>query len=453
MYSFTAEPPNFPKMKIGSLLPLLLVLIVNLGLGQSSQPVFLKNVRIIDGSGKAPLENMNVLLDGEKIKSIGKLEAPAGARVIDLTGKTIMPLITNVHGHLGMSRGTTVGSQNFTREQILKELKRYESYGVGSVVSMGTDKELIFSIRDDSRSGRIEGATVFTAGFGFRPPLGSKPQETGMEKLYRPSSAAEAVENVRSLAAFKPDVVKMWIDAEKIKPDVYQAIISEAHKHGIRVAAHLFYLEDAHSLVDAGVDFFAHSVRDKEVDDALIKKMKQRGVIYIPTLTRDAYEFFYGTEQPWINDPFFRASLEPGVYEMVTSETYRQNVVNGPRYQINKDAYNMALRNLKKLFDAGVLVALGTDSGAFPPRAQGFSEHLEMELMVSAGLTPLQAITVATRNAASAIKLADQGTLSAGMRADFIILNANPAAEIRATQSIHAVWKKGMQVSSGPLTK
>ena len=273
-----------------------------------------------------------------------------------------------------------------------------------------------------------------------------------MEKLYRPSTAAEAVQNIRALAAFKPDVVKMWIDAEKIKPEVYQAIISESHKHGIRVAAHLFYLEDAHALLDAGVDFFAHSVRDKEVDDELIRKMKDKGVIYIPTLTRDAYEFFYGTPQPWINDPFFKASLEPGVFEMVTSESYKNNVVNGPRYQNNKEAYDMALRNLKKLFDAGVLVALGTDSGAFPPRAQGFSEHLEMQLMVSAGLTPLQAITVATRNAAQALKLSDQGTLSAGMRADFIVLNSDPAKDIRATQSIDAIWKKGIEVSQGPLS-
>ena len=434
-----------------AVLLLLFVLLAKYSVAQPSQTVFLKNVRVVDGSGNVPQEKVNVLIEGEKIKSIGKQAEPPGARVIDLTGKTIMPLITNVHGHLGMSKGTTTGSQNFTREQIIKELNRYESYGVGTVVSMGTDKELIFSIRDDSRSGKIGGATVFTAGLGFRPPLGSRPQETGMEKLFRPSSAAEAVENIKSLAAFKPDVVKIWIDAQKIPPEVYQAIITESHKNGIRVAAHLFYLEDAHALVDAGVDFFAHSVRDKEVDEALIQKMKAKGVIYIPTLTRDVYEFIYGTPQPWINDPFFKASLEQGVFEMVTSESFK-NVMNGPRRQSNIDAYNMALRNLKKLFDAGVLVALGTDSGAFPPRPQGFSEHLEMQLMVSAGLSPVQAITVATRNAAHALKLSDQGILSGGMRADFIVLNSNPVEDIRSTQSIHSVWKKGVQVSNGPLT-
>jgi imidazolonepropionase-like amidohydrolase len=357
-----------------------------------------------------------------------------------------------------MSNGTSVNGKNFTRDQVVKELQRYLSYGVGTVVSMGTDKEIVFSLRDDSRSGKIGGAALFTAGYGFRPPLGSRPQETAMEKLYRPATVDQAIENVRELAALKPDVVKIWVDdmggtTEKIKPEIYRAIISEAHKHGIKVAAHLYYLEDAHLLLDAGVNFFAHSIRDKEVDDKLIAKMKEHGTVYIPTLTRDAYEFVYGTPQAWINDPFYKASLEPGVYEMVTSHEYINRVKSGPRYEKNKDAFNMALRNLKKLYDAGVIVALGTDSGAFPVRAQGFSEHLELQYMVEAGLKPLEAISVATRNAAAALNLDDQGSISTGKRADFIVLNSNPAQDIKQTQNIFAVWKNGQKVSDGPLAK
>jgi imidazolonepropionase-like amidohydrolase len=433
------------------------VLIVAIGSiqGQSPEAIMLKNVILLDGSGRPAQKGVNMLIKEGKIISISKDAARPDARVIDMSGKTIMPLLTNVHGHLGMSKGTTTGPDNFTREQIAKELQRYQAYGVGTVVSMGMDKELIFSIRDDSRSGKLPGAVVYTAGYGFRSPLGSRPQETGMERIYRPTTPEEAVANVKELAALKPDMVKMWVDdqggtVEKIKPEVYKAIISEAHKYGIRVAAHLFYLEDAHALLDAGVDIFAHSVRDKEVDDAVIAKMKSKGIVYIPTLTRDAYEFIYRTAQPWINEPFFKTSLEPGVYEMITSSEYRNRIVNNPRYQKNKDAYNMALKNLKKLHDAGVLVAMGTDSGAQPVRAQGFSEHLELQLMVEAGLTPLQAITVATRNASNALRLKDQGVLSPGMRGDFIVLNSNPENDIKATQSIQAVWKNGVEVSRGP---
>jgi imidazolonepropionase-like amidohydrolase len=425
--------------------------------GQSAGPVMLKNVTVIDGSGRPAQKSMNVLLKEGKIVSISK-SSESNARVVDMSGKTIMPLLTNVHGHLGMSKGTTTGPENFTREQIIKELERYQSYGVGTVVSMGMDKELIFSIRDDSRSGKLPGALVYTAGYGFRSPLGSRSQETGMEKIYRPTTPDEAISNVKELSALKPDMIKIWVDdqggtVEKIKPEVYQAIISEAHKYGIRVSAHLYYLEDAHRLLDAGVDIFAHSIRDKEVDDALIAKMKSKGIVYIPTLTRDGYEFFYGTTQPWIDDSFFRASLEPGVYEMITSQEYKNRIVSNPRYQKNKEAYNMALKNLKKVHDADVLVVMGTDSGAQPVRAQGFSEHLELQLMVEAGLTPFQVITVATRNSSNALRLKEQGVLSPGMRADFIVLNANPENDIKATQSIHAVWKNGVEVNRGPLSK
>lgn len=425
---------------------------------QSAETVLLKNVAVIDGSGKPTQHNMNVLLKGGKIESISKDLHSFDGRTVDLSGKTIMPLLTNVHGHLGMARGTTVAPENFNREQITKELERYQLYGIGNVVSMGTDKELIFTLRDASHIGQVPGATVYTAGYGFRPPLGTKPQETGMENVYRPSTPEEAVNNVKELAQWKPDMIKIWVDdmggtTEKIKPEVYRAIIGEAHRKGIRVAAHLYYLEDAHPLLDAGVDIFAHSVRDKEVDEALIAKMKAKGTIYIPTLTREAYEFFYGTSRPWLNDPFFKASLEPGVYEMIVNEDYKNKIIKSPRYQKNQDAYRMALKNLKRLFDAGVMVALGTDSGAQPVRAQGFSEHLELELMVEAGLTPLDVITVATRNSCKALMLKDQGALLPGMRADFIVLDGNPEANIKATQSIHAVWKKGVEVSKGPLNK
>lgn len=434
-----------------------LLVVVSLGVRGQTEPVWLRNVTVIDGTGKAPQSNMHVIMKGGKIISISKQQGSSSFRIIDMSGKTIMPLLTNVHAHLGMSKGTTVAPENFSREQIIKELERYQSYGVGTVVSMGTDKELIFALRDESRSGNLPGASFYTAGYGFRPPLGNRPPETGMEKIYRPATAQEAIRHVKEVAALKPDMLKIWVDdmggtTEKITPEVYQAIIDEAHKHNIPVAAHLYYLEDAHRLLDAGVDIFAHSIRDKEVDDALISKMKSKGTVYIPTLTRDAYEFFYGTPQLWLNDPFFKTSLEAGVYEMITSDEYKNRIVNNPRYQKNKDAYAIALKNLKKMFDGGVLVAMGTDSGAQPVRAQGFSEHLELQLMVDAGLTPLNVLAIASQNSCRALKLQDQGTLSAGKQADFIVLNENPANNIKATQTIHSVWKKGVQVS-GPLTK
>jgi imidazolonepropionase-like amidohydrolase len=437
-------------MKFYLQLILLLILVTpSKGQGQSSETLLIKGVTLIDGTGKPAQKNVNVEIKNNKISAISSKGPLKGARVIDLSGKTIMPLITNVHGHLGMATG------NYTPAQIVKELERYQVYGVGTVVSMGTDKESIFAVRDSSRSGRLPGADVYTAGYGFRPPLGNKPQETGMEKIFRPATAEQAIQNVQELARLKVDIVKIWVDdmggtTEKIKPEVYRAIIAEAHKNGLPVAAHLYYAEDAHQLIDAGVDIFAHSIRDREVDDALISKMKTKGIVYIPTLTRDGYEFFYGDQPAWLQDPFFKASLEPGVFETITSEEYRKKEANNPGRQKNMTAYSIALRNLKKIHAAGILVAFGTDSGAQPRRAQGFSEHLELQLMVEAGLTPLEAITIASRNSCQVLKVKDQGTLQPGMNADFMVLNQNPLDDIKATRTIHSVWKKGVMVNKGP---
>ncbi|HEY4937220.1 MAG TPA: amidohydrolase family protein, partial [Puia sp.] len=195
-----------------------------------------------------------------------------------------------------------------------------------------------------------------------------------------------------------------------------------------------------------------HSIRDSVIDDALVQEMKDKHVSYIPTLSLDEFAYIYARKPDWINDAFFKASLEPGVYEMISSEKYQNDLKNAPSYARNVHAFETALKNLKKLYDAGILISLGTDSGAMPIRAQGFSEHLELELMVQAGLTPLQALTVATRNASILLKInKNYGTLEKGKVADFIILDDNPVNDIKNTRKIIAVYKAGKKVSEGPL--
>jgi imidazolonepropionase-like amidohydrolase len=182
--------------------------------------------------------------------------------------------------------------------------------------------------------------------------------------------------------------------------------------------------------------------------------MKEKNVIYIPTLSLDEYQFAYASEPDWINDEFFKQSLEPGVFEMITDPAYAEKIKTSPDYQKNMDAFKTASVNLKKIVDAGITMALGTDSGAFPVRTQGFTEHLEMELMVKAGLTPMQAIVLATQNAAKALKIEiEYGTLVRGKKADLIILSANPLDDIKNTRKIEAVWKDGKPASKGPLSK
>ena len=203
--------------------------------------------------------------------------------------------------------------------------------------------------------------------------------------------------------------------------------------------------------VGVGLDIIAHSVRDAEIDDALLAEMKKRKVAYIPTLSLDEFAFAYQDAPGWLSSPFFQAALEPGMLQMLSNAEYREKVRKNPNTAKEVSALQVALKNVKKVHDAGILLALGTDSGAQPIRVQGFSEHNELELLVKAGLTPLQAISVGTRNAAMLLKIDHQvGTLEPGKKANFIVLDKNPAEDILNTRTISAVWKNGQKVNDGP---
>lgn len=423
---------------------------------QNTGSILLKNATVLDGTGTAPRSNTDILITSGRIAAVGKGLKINSAREIDLSGKTVMPSLICAHAHVGTLKGTTSSADNYTRENVLRHLKKYEDYGVSSVLAMGTDRPVIFNgFIDSTQAGLLSGARLYSAGYGFNTP--DPNPGSWMNLLLRPNTPVEVPAMMEKLAAVKPTVVKIWVDdhggnAQKMKPEIYQAIIREAHQRNIRVAAHLFYVEDARKLTEAGIDIIAHSIRDKEVDQDLLNKMKQKNVTYIPTLSLDEYQFAYAGSPEWIDDAFFKASLEPGVFEMITDKGYSEKIKSSPDYQRNVSAFKTAMINLKKIHDAGIKVALGTDSGAFPIRTQGFTEHLEMELMVKAGLTPAQAISISTRNAAAALRIDDErGTLEKGKKADLIILSANPVDDIRNTRKIESVWKEGKEVSNGPL--
>jgi imidazolonepropionase-like amidohydrolase len=425
----------------------------------AQQVVVLTHVNVIDGTGAAAKSDRTVIIAGDRIRSIssGQHGASANANVMDMHGATIMPLIINAHGHLGLVKGMSVSAANQTEENFRHQLLRYEMYGVGAMLSMGTDGQRFAQIRQESRDGKLPGADVFTAGIGIGAPNGVPPAGNGFTMVLRPETPAEGRKDVADQAAQRPDFIKVWVDDfwgqyPKLQPDVYKAIIDEAHAHGLRVAAHVYHVEDARTLVADGVDVLAHSVRDGEIDDALLSDMKRHHVTYIPTLSLDDFAFAYGGSPEWVNDPFFRAALDPGVFETITSADYKAKVIANKVTALEQQALPMAMKNLKRVYDAGIPVALGTDSGATPVRVQGFAEHMELALMVQAGLTPLQAITVATRNPAELLRVADQyGTLEPGKKANFIVLERDPSQNISNTRTIRAVWKNGVKVSDGPL--
>jgi imidazolonepropionase-like amidohydrolase len=434
-----------------------------IGASQNSgqQMTVLRNVTVIDGTGKSVHPKQDVSIKGDRILSIKPAGSsfPNGVKTVDLAGKTIIPLLINTHGHLGLLKGTTMSSSNYTEDNIRRQLLRYEAYGVGAVFCLGTDRDEIFALREASRQGALPGAAIYTAGFGFGVKDALPPVSWGMDKVFRPVSEEEAREEVRQLAPKKPDALKIWVDDSygqlpSMKPEIYAAIIQEAHQQGLRVAAHVFHLEDARKLVGLGVDIIAHSVRDGEIDDPLLAEMKKRGVVYIATLSLDEFAFAYQDAPEWLNSPFFQASLEPGVFQMITSPEYKEKLRNNPNTAKEVSALKIALKNVKRVHDAGILLAMGTDSGAQPVRVQGYSEHNELELLVKAGLTPLQAIAVATKNGATLLGIGNQlGTLEPGRKASFIVLDKDPSKDILNTRTIHAVWKNGEKVSDGPLSR
>jgi imidazolonepropionase-like amidohydrolase len=412
----------------------------------------LKNFTLIDGTGHEPVAHAAMSVDNGRIVWVGpvaQLKAPPSAQVVDLEGKYVMPGIINLHVHLGATIGLEQNEKFFTPENVEKDLKTYASYGVTSVLSMGTDKDSIFKIRDQQRAGRPGETRVFTVGQGFV----FKGGYGGLDGVNQGiSTIAEVEPAVAAQAAKHVDFIKLWLDdhlgtKKKMPYDMAQAIIESAHRHHLRVLAHIFYLQDARQLVDFGVDGLAHSVRDKPVDAAFVADMKKHGTWQMAaTLSREDSMFVYGQTPPFANDPFFTRSVSANVLAQLKSPAYQAKIRSDPDFGMYPGFLRTAEQNLKTLADAGVPYGFGTDSGP-PGRFPGYFAHWEMELMVQAGLTPMQVITAATGNAARFLHATDLGTLETHKWADLIVLDKNPLDDIKNSRSIHAVYIAGNRVA------
>ncbi len=410
----------------------------------------LKGFTLIDGTGHAAVPNSALIMDEDRIVWVGAaaaLKIPAGATVLELGKKFVLPGLIDNHVHLGLVHDVAQDIKFYSRSLVEEQLHTYAAYGVTAVQVLGTDTDEIFKIRGDQRKSRTDMARVYTSGQGlvFKGSYGGV---AGLNQQV--ANVDEARRAVDEQVAKGVDFIKLWVDDEfgdlplRMPAPISSAIIEQAHKHKLRAIAHVFYLDNAKVLVSQGVDGFAHSVRDQPVDDSLLQAMQKRGTTQMAaTLSREA-SFTY-TKLPFLDDPFFKRSITPAALATLASPERQKTLAAGKHFAQYPAVLDTALANTRREIAAGVNYGVGTDSGP-SARFTGYFLHWELQLMVQAGLTPLQVLTAATGNNAKLIGAKDLGTLEPGKTADLVVLDADPLVDIRNTRTIHAVYVAGRPV-------
>jgi len=372
-----------------------------------------EGARVIVGDGSTPIENATFVVNDTKLVQIGptgEVEVPEGAAHVDLTGQTVIPALIDTHTHLSQ-----------TRNELIEDLQRKAYYGTGVAMSLGQNtSELHFIVREET----LPNAARFrTAGRGITRP------EPGRSDIpYWIDTEEEARQAVQELATQKVDLIKIWVDDrngeyEKLTPELYSAVIDEAHQLGLRVTAHIFTLDDAKGLLQAGIDAFAHGVRDREIDEEGLAFFLDSDVIVVPNLPNRGV----AENLSWLSDTIPAADLE----ELQAAATDQPGA---------QEAFGIQASNLAALHAAGIRIAFGTDGNT------SWGAHAEMADMVAAGMPPHDVIVAATSTSAELLGLNDVGTLEPGKSADFVVLSANPLDDITNTRQISDVYLRGKPV-------
>ena len=408
--------------------------------------------RVIVGDGGVIEDGAFVVRDGQIVAlgRTGAVTAPAGTARVDLTGKTVMPTMVNAHVHIGYEGYTTWGAENYTRQNVLNHLEREAFYGVGATQSVGSSPlEPSLQFERDQRAGTFPPASRFFFMPGMAPPNGGPDAilmkgTSVLHAVYEVSNAAEARAAVAMMAGRQLTQVKIWVDDRrgtypKMTPEVYQAVIDEAHARHMLVHAHAIAMEDQKAVVRAGADVLVHTVANEKLDEELIALLTQKKPYWTTVIgLGDRSEACDG-------DPFIDQS-----YPAQALAAIRQTACGPvPANAANREA--TLANNVPKMVAAGARLVLGTDAGITARHAFGWADHHEIARWVDLGLTPAQAIVAATSRPAALLGIRDLGTLAVGKSADFIVLDANPLENIRNTRRIANVYLRGARLNRDAL--
>lgn len=399
----------------------------------SADVVAFTGATVWDGTG-APASAATIIARDGRIAEVGApddVDVPDGARVVELDGLFVTPGLINAHGHVG---GTIQPSAQMSAAEIVDiELERYARFGVTTVNSLGGGSE---------------------ASVPRRHALGASSSEPRARLLMAgevvAGNTAEALAATERNAAMGVDYIKIRVDdnlgtTEKMSEETYTAVIERAHAAGLPLAAHLFYLDDAKGLLRAGADLVAHSIRDVPVDEEVIGLFLEHDICMVPTLTREVSTYVFGERPSFLDDPMLKADVDSAQVRTVEDPDRQAQIAASRAAAAYRTALGVAMENLAALAEGNVRIGFGTDTGPLG-RFQGYFEHMELELMVEAGLTPEQAMLAATRDAAVCVGLDDVGTLEPGRWADLVAYEANPLESITNSKSLTRAFIGGQEV-------